>query len=47
MAFWPNKTFRPEISFQPDMTFRADMAFLLLSNESALILKGLKGLARL
>jgi hypothetical protein len=53
MAFWPELIFRPEMAFQPEIAFWLgmvvwlEMAFLLLSNEFALFLKALKGLARL
>ena len=40
MNIWPEMAFPPEIAIQPDMAF-------LLSNQSALLLKVLKGLARL
>ena len=40
MNIWPEMAFPPEIAIQPEMAF-------LLSNQSALLLKVLKGLARL
>ena len=59
MDFLPDMAFQPEIAFWPEMVFRPEMAFcqilsqencitiILLSNKSALLLKVLKGLARL
>ena len=40
MNIWPEMAFPPEIAIQPEMAF-------LLSNQSPLLLKVLKGLARL
>ena len=40
MNIWPEMAFPPEIAIQPEMAF-------LLSNQSALLFKVLKGLARL